>query len=143
MELKAELKAKIEAIIYAAEEPITVEQIALLVKDIVLACDSATDSGAAEAAAAGETSGAGAVEAGTPSESAAVDATRDTAVSQADESAEDVTAEVKDISQADAASVEVAIETEPEQAGVAAPAQNLGKRVATGKQRSPGAPASR
>ena len=31
------LKAKIEAIIYAAEEPITLEQISLLVKDIVLA----------------------------------------------------------------------------------------------------------
>ncbi len=31
------LKAKLEAIIYAAEEPITVEQMALLVKDIVLA----------------------------------------------------------------------------------------------------------
>ena len=39
-----ELKAKIEAIIYAAEEPITMEQIALLVKDIVLARDSVTDS---------------------------------------------------------------------------------------------------
>src|SRR6185369_10816954 len=31
------LKAKIEAIIYAAEEPITVEQISSLVKDLVLA----------------------------------------------------------------------------------------------------------
>ncbi len=31
------LKAKIEAVIYAAEEPITLEQISLLVKDIVLA----------------------------------------------------------------------------------------------------------
>jgi segregation and condensation protein B len=31
------LKAKIEAIIYAAEEPITLEQISLLVKDVVLA----------------------------------------------------------------------------------------------------------
>lgn len=31
------LKAKIEAIIYAAEEPITVEQISVLVKDLVLA----------------------------------------------------------------------------------------------------------
>ena len=61
-----ELKAKIEAIIYAAEEPITVEQISLLVKDIVLARDSVTDS---EAAAAEETSGAGAVEASTPGES--------------------------------------------------------------------------
>ena len=36
-----ELKAKIEAIIYAAEEPITLEQIALLVKDIVLAEEAA------------------------------------------------------------------------------------------------------
>jgi len=31
------LKAKIEAIIYAAEEPITVEQISSLVKDLVAA----------------------------------------------------------------------------------------------------------
>src|SRR4051812_47354090 len=31
------LKAKIEAIIYAAEEPITVEQISSLVKDLVVA----------------------------------------------------------------------------------------------------------
>ncbi len=137
-----ELKAKIEAIIYAAEEPITVEQIALLVKHIVLAeeaaektRDSVTDSGAAEPAATEETSGAGAVEASTPSESNAVDVASGTAVSQADEAAEDVTAEVKDISEADAASVETVIETgpEPEQAGVAAPAQNLGKHLATGK----------
>ncbi len=35
------LKAKLEAIIYAAEEPITVEQMALLVKDIVLAEEAA------------------------------------------------------------------------------------------------------
>ena len=31
------LKAKVEAMIYAAEEPITLEQISLLLKDIVLA----------------------------------------------------------------------------------------------------------
>ena len=137
-----ELKAKIEAIIYAAEEPITVEQIALLVKDIVLAeeaaektRDSVTDSGAAEPAAAAETSGSGAVEASTPGESTAVDAANGTTVAEADEAAENVTAEVKDIPGADAASAEVAIETEPEpeQAGVAAPAQNLGKRLATAK----------
>jgi segregation and condensation protein B len=35
------LKAKIEAIIYAAEEPITLEQISLLVKDMVLAEEAA------------------------------------------------------------------------------------------------------
>jgi segregation and condensation protein B len=35
------LKAKIEAIIYAAEEPITVEQISMLVKDMVLAEEAA------------------------------------------------------------------------------------------------------
>ena len=35
------LKAKIEAIIYAAEEPITLEQISVLVKDIVLAEEAA------------------------------------------------------------------------------------------------------
>jgi segregation and condensation protein B len=35
------LKAKLEAIIYAAEEPITLEQISLLVKDIVLAEEAA------------------------------------------------------------------------------------------------------
>ena len=141
-----ELKAKIEAIIYAAEEPITVEQIALLVKDIVLARDSVTDSEAAEAAAAEETSGAGAVEASTPGESTAVDAdaASGTAVSEADEAEEDVNAEVKEVSEADAASVETAIETEPEpeQAAVAAPAQNMGKRLAH-RQKQPGAPASR
>ena len=43
------LKAKIEAIIYAAEEPITVEQISLLVKDIVLAEEAAAAERAAEA----------------------------------------------------------------------------------------------
>jgi len=36
------LKAKIEAVIYAAEEPITLEQISLLVKDIILAEEAAT-----------------------------------------------------------------------------------------------------
>jgi segregation and condensation protein B len=35
------LKAKIEAVIYAAEEPVTLEQISLLVKDIVLAEEAA------------------------------------------------------------------------------------------------------
>ena len=44
------LKAKIEAIIYAAEEPITLEQISLLVKDIALAEESAGKAGAEEAA---------------------------------------------------------------------------------------------
>jgi segregation and condensation protein B len=117
-----ELKAKIEAIIYAAEEPITMEQIALLVKDIVLARDSVTDSGAGEPAAA-ETTSAGAAEAGAPSESTAVEAGNGTAVSEADEAAENATAEVTDIPEADAEA-----EPEPEQAGVAAPAQNLGKR---------------
>ena len=45
------LKAKVEAIIYAAEEPITVEQIAALLKDIVLA-EEVTAKESAEAAAA-------------------------------------------------------------------------------------------
>ena len=45
------LKAKIEAIIYAAEEPITLEQISLLVKDIVLAEQAANIASAAEALA--------------------------------------------------------------------------------------------
>jgi len=47
------LKAKIEAIIYAAEEPITVEQISLLVKDIVLAEETAAAERASEAAESG------------------------------------------------------------------------------------------
>lgn len=42
------LKAKIEAIIYAAEEPITLEQIALLVKDMVLAEEAAEKARLAE-----------------------------------------------------------------------------------------------
>lgn len=45
------LKAKIEAIIYAAEEPITLEQITLLVQDIVIAEQAAADASAAEALA--------------------------------------------------------------------------------------------
>ncbi len=43
------LKAKIEAIIYAAEEPITLEQITLLVKDIVVAEQAAAAVSDAEA----------------------------------------------------------------------------------------------
>ena len=62
------LKAKIEAIIYAAEEPITLEQISLLLKDIVLAelastrenlaieqADSAAEAAASEAASSDAT----------------------------------------------------------------------------------------
>ncbi len=45
------LKAKIEAIIYAAEEPISVEQISTLVKDLVLAEEAKELALAAEAAA--------------------------------------------------------------------------------------------
>ncbi|HYD82396.1 MAG TPA: SMC-Scp complex subunit ScpB [Opitutus sp.] len=48
------LKAKIEAIIYAAEEPITVEQISALVKDMVLAEEAEQARAAAEMAASGE-----------------------------------------------------------------------------------------
>lgn len=48
------LKAKIEAIIYAAEEPITVEQISALVKDMVLAEEVEQARAAAEIAASGE-----------------------------------------------------------------------------------------
>jgi segregation and condensation protein B len=62
------LKAKVEAIIYAAEEPITLEQISLLLKDIVLAdLASAKENAAIEQAdsaaeAAAETSEAQAAE---------------------------------------------------------------------------------
>ena len=45
------LKAKVEAIIYAAEEPVTLEQIALLLKDVVLADLAAAQENAAIAQA--------------------------------------------------------------------------------------------
>ena len=45
------LKAQIEAIIYAAETPVTVEQIAHLVKDTVRAKDATLDDAAVNARA--------------------------------------------------------------------------------------------
>lgn len=54
------LKAKIEAIIYATETPVTVEQITALVKDSVASSDAASETAAAEAvASATEASTAG------------------------------------------------------------------------------------
>ena len=55
------LKGKVEAIIYAAEEPVTVEQIATLLKDIVLAemaQDSANAAAALEESARGQSDAA-------------------------------------------------------------------------------------
>ncbi len=56
------LKAKIEAIIYATETPVTVEQITALVKDSVASSDAASETAAAEAvASATEASTAGVI----------------------------------------------------------------------------------
>lgn len=49
------LKAKVEAVIYAAEEPISIDQISLLVRDLVLAEEAEQVRAAAEAAANDET----------------------------------------------------------------------------------------
>jgi segregation and condensation protein B len=137
------LKAKIEAVIYAAEEPITLEQISLLVKDIVLAeaaagkarADSIAETEPAEPAATPEADdGALASDADEPTEPAPVDdAGRfnlGTALSEPDEIAEEAPAEVEEISEALAAApAEAANQAEPEpQASVAAPGQSAGKR---------------
>jgi len=59
------LKAKVEAIIYAAEEPITLEQISLLLKDVVLADLASTQENAAiEQADSAAEAAANAAEAG-------------------------------------------------------------------------------
>jgi segregation and condensation protein B len=50
------LKAKVEAIIYAAEEPVTLEQIAQLLKDVVSAAESAAESASDAAATASQES---------------------------------------------------------------------------------------
>jgi segregation and condensation protein B len=68
------LKAKVEAIIYAAEEPVTLEQISMLLKDVVLAdLASARENAAIERADliaenAAETSGANAADSAAESE---------------------------------------------------------------------------
>jgi segregation and condensation protein B len=130
------LKAKIEAVIYAAEEPITLEQISLLVRDIVLAEAAA---GKARADAIAETEAAGpaatpeaddgtpASDAGEPTEPTTAD---DAAISEPDEIAEEAAAEVEEIPEALAAApAEAATQAEPEpQASVAAPGQSAGKR---------------
>jgi segregation and condensation protein B len=144
------LKAKIEAVIYAAEEPITLEQISLLVKDIVLAeevekarADSITETESLESAIAPEADGAPASDASEPADAApADDASNGTAVSQPDGFAEEEAAEVAESSEAvdlphlltaadvghHIAPVEAATEPEPElQASVAAPSPSAGK----------------
>lgn len=55
------LKAKIEAIIYATETPVTVEQITALVKDSVVSSDAASETAAAEAVASATEASAGGV----------------------------------------------------------------------------------
>ena len=55
------LKAKIEAIIYATETPVTVEQITALVKDSVVSSDAASETAAAEAGASVTEASAGGV----------------------------------------------------------------------------------
>jgi segregation and condensation protein B len=132
------LKAKIEAVIYAAEEPITLEQISLLVKDIVLAeeaaagkarADSLAEAEPPEPAATPEADGASASDTSAPLEPAPVDdASNNAAVSQPDGFAEEAGTEVNEISEAEAAPAEVATQAEPEpQASVAAPSQSAGK----------------
>jgi segregation and condensation protein B len=107
------LKAKIEAIIYAAEEPITLEQISLLVRDVALAeeapgkagADSALENKPLEVVAAPGTDSAPASETSEPTEPAPTDAALSgTVISEPDES----TAE------AEAAPAEVAMQAEPE-----------------------------
>jgi segregation and condensation protein B len=133
------LKAKIEAVIYAAEEPITLEQISLLVKDIVLAeaaagkarADSIAETEAAEPAATPEADdGTPASDAGEPTEPAPADDAGRRDLSEPDESAEEAPAEVEEIPEALAsAPAEAATQAEPEpQASVAAPVQSAGKR---------------
>jgi segregation and condensation protein B len=133
------LKAKIEAVIYAAEEPITLEQISLLVKDIVLAeeaagkarADSIAETEAAEPAATPEADdGTPASDAGEPTEPAPADDAGRRDLSEPDESAEEAPAEVEEIPEALAsAPAEAATQAEPEpQASVAAPGQSAGKR---------------
>ncbi|MGA2960797.1 MAG: SMC-Scp complex subunit ScpB [Candidatus Korobacteraceae bacterium] len=135
------LKAKIEAVIYAAEEPITLEQISLLVKDIVLAeeaekahTDSIAESELPEHVATPEADGAPASDADESTEPMFVaDTSQAAAVSQPDGFAEEAAAEVNEISEAEAApaealTAEVATQTEPEpQASVTAPDQSAGK----------------
>jgi segregation and condensation protein B len=140
------LKAKIEAVIYAAEEPITLEQISLLVKDIVLAeeaekarADSIAEIEPLERAAEPEADGTPAFDASEPAEPApADDASNGTAVSQPDGFAEETAAEETSeavelphlLTAADVghhiAPSEAATEPEP-QASVAAPSQSAGK----------------
>ena len=55
------LKAKIEAIIYATETPVTVEQITALVKDSVASSDAASETAAAEAVASATEASTGGV----------------------------------------------------------------------------------
>jgi segregation and condensation protein B len=134
------LKAKIEAIIYAAEEPITLEQISLLVRDIALAEEAAVKTGADAIvegglvvhAASPEANGAPASDANEPTEPVTVDdASNGGAVSQPDGFAEEAAAEVGDISEAEATPAEVAIQAEPEpQASLTAPSQSAGKHLA-------------
>src|ERR1019366_2404041 len=93
------LKAKIEAVIYAAEEPITLEQISLLVKDIVLAeeaaagkarTDSLAETEPLKPAATPEAEGASASDTSEPPKPAPLqDASNDAAVSQPDGFAEE------------------------------------------------------
>ncbi len=105
------LKAKIEAVIYAAEEPITLEQISLLVKDIVLAeeaaakstADAVAESEALDGAAAPEAEGTLAADAGGPTEPAPLDdASTEFSVPEPDEVTEvtdDVPAETEGASE--------------------------------------------
>jgi segregation and condensation protein B len=142
------LKAKIEAVIYAAEEPITLEQISLLVKDIVLAeeaeksrADSIAEAEPLERAAEPEADGTPASDTSEPAESApANDASNGTAVSQPDGFAEESAAEVAETSETvelphlltaaevghHLAPAEATTQPEP-QASVAAPGQSAGK----------------
>ncbi len=133
------LKAKIEAVIYAAEEPITLEQISLLVRDIVLAeaaagkarADSIAETEPAEPAATLEADdGTPDSDAGEPTESAPADDAGQSDLSEPNEGAEEAPTEVEEISEALAAApAEVATQAEPEpQAIVAAPGQSAGKR---------------
>src|SRR4051794_20127058 len=81
------LKAKIEAIIYAAEEPITHEQISLLVKDMVLAEEAAAKA-LASSIADGTTASEASLEGADQSDFVVDDSTPEISAPEADASAE-------------------------------------------------------
>lgn len=134
------LKAKIEAIIYAAEEPITLEQVTALVKDMVLA-EEATEAANAAARAEAEAATAAtetAAEGEAPAESAEeAPAESAEASTEAPARAEEAAAEPVAEESSEAATVEAASD-EPapaESASVEAPDATAGKKQKKEKEK--------